>query len=173
MYKKILVPLDGSDRAAAILPHVIDMAQCNQASVTLLQVIEREVVLVSPYDPLTSFEPENLIAQQITDAEAYLDAHCAHLQELGIAVQRLVVRGPGGSVLAAVRPGLAQRAVRDRVRRARGRGWAGRWRHGCLERALADLHAAVGDLPDGRPAARTARASRRPVCRHRIAGAPA
>ena len=42
-----------------------------------------------------------------------------------------------------------------------------------LERALADLHAAVGDLPDGRPAARTARASRRPVCRHRIAGAPA
>ncbi|MBK6328018.1 MAG: universal stress protein [Chloroflexi bacterium] len=94
MYKKILVPLDGSDRAAAILPHVIDMAQCNQASVTLLQVIEREVVLVSPYDPLTSFEPENLIAQQITDAEAYLDAHCAHLQELGIAVQRLVKRGP-------------------------------------------------------------------------------
>ncbi len=94
MYKKILVPLDGSDRAEAILPHVIDMAQCNQASVTLLQVIEREVVLVSPYDPLTSFEPENLIAQQITDAEAYLDAHCAHLQELGIMVQRLVRRGP-------------------------------------------------------------------------------
>ena len=74
---------------------------------------------------------------------------------------------------SAVRPGLAQRAVRDRVRRARRRGWASRWRHGCLERALADLHAAVGDLPDGRPAARTARASRRPVCRHRIAGAPA
>ncbi len=94
MYKNILVPLDGSDRAEAILPHVIDMAQCNQASVTLLQVIEREVVLVSPYDPLTSFEPENLIAQQITDAEAYLDAHCAHLQELGITVQRLVRRGP-------------------------------------------------------------------------------
>ncbi len=94
MYKKILVPLDGSERAEAILVHVIDMAQCNQASVTLLQVIEREVVLVSPYDPLTSFEPENLIAQQITDAEAYLDAHCAHLQELGITVQRLVRRGP-------------------------------------------------------------------------------
>jgi len=93
MYKHILVPLDGSERAEAILPHVIDMAQCNQAAVTLLQVIEREVVLVSPYDPLSSFEPESLIARQVEEAENYLDAHCARMQDLGVDAQRRVERG--------------------------------------------------------------------------------
>lgn len=93
MYKHILVPLDGSERAEAILPHVIDMAQCNQAVVTLLQVIEREVVLVSPYDPLSSFEPESLIARQVEEANNYLDAHCARMQNLGVDAQRRVERG--------------------------------------------------------------------------------
>ncbi len=107
MYKNILVPLDGSERAEAILPHVIDMAQCNQAAVILLQVIEREVVLVSPYDPLASFEPESLIAQQIEEAERYLAAQCAHLQSLGIAAESRVERGPVVETIKEVADELA------------------------------------------------------------------
>jgi nucleotide-binding universal stress UspA family protein len=38
MFKKILVPLDGSELAAKILPQVIEMAKCFQAEVTLLHV---------------------------------------------------------------------------------------------------------------------------------------
>ncbi len=38
MFKKILVPLDGSDLAAKILPQVEDMAKSMQAQVTLLTV---------------------------------------------------------------------------------------------------------------------------------------
>jgi nucleotide-binding universal stress UspA family protein len=94
MYKKILVPLDGSERAEAILPHVIEMALCNQASVILLQVIEREVVLVSPYDPLTSFESESLVERQVAEAEAYLARKCAYLQESGITAHSRIERGP-------------------------------------------------------------------------------
>ena len=38
MFKKILVPLDGSALAAAILPQVKDLAQTHQAQVTLMTV---------------------------------------------------------------------------------------------------------------------------------------
>jgi nucleotide-binding universal stress UspA family protein len=40
MYKTILVPLDGSKRAEAILPHVQDLARDHGAKVILLHVIE-------------------------------------------------------------------------------------------------------------------------------------
>lgn len=40
MYQRILVPLDGSARAEAILPHVREMALRYDATVLLLQVIE-------------------------------------------------------------------------------------------------------------------------------------
>lgn len=38
MFKKILVPLDGSELAAKILPKVEDLAKCEQAEVILLTV---------------------------------------------------------------------------------------------------------------------------------------
>lgn len=40
MYKKILVPLDGSKRAEMILPHVEDLAGIYQAEIILLNSIE-------------------------------------------------------------------------------------------------------------------------------------
>jgi nucleotide-binding universal stress UspA family protein len=38
MFKKVLVPLDGSEIAAKILPKVVELAKCSQAKVTLLHV---------------------------------------------------------------------------------------------------------------------------------------
>ena len=38
MYKKILVPLDGSALSASVLPHVAKLAQGTRATVTLLTV---------------------------------------------------------------------------------------------------------------------------------------
>ena len=40
MYKKILVPLDGSKRAEAILPHVKNLALCFKAKAIFFIVIE-------------------------------------------------------------------------------------------------------------------------------------
>ena len=39
MYKRILVPLDGSEVAASVLPYVVNLAKRLSASVTLLTVI--------------------------------------------------------------------------------------------------------------------------------------
>ena len=42
MFKKILVPLDGSELAAKIIPQVIDLATTHLAEVTLLHVAYTE-----------------------------------------------------------------------------------------------------------------------------------
>ena len=44
MYKTILVPLDGSQRAEAVLPHVESLAQRNKAKVIFLEVVAPFVV---------------------------------------------------------------------------------------------------------------------------------
>ena len=60
MYKKILVPLDGSELSEAILPHVSQLAACCGAEVVLLRVAPAPVAAASyaglnpllPYTPL-------------------------------------------------------------------------------------------------------------------------
>ena len=44
MFKKLLVPLDGSDIAAKILPKVVELARCSQAKVTLFHVCQRGIL---------------------------------------------------------------------------------------------------------------------------------
>ncbi len=38
MFKKILVPLDGSELAKNVLPQVVDLAKCHEAEITLITV---------------------------------------------------------------------------------------------------------------------------------------
>jgi nucleotide-binding universal stress UspA family protein len=49
MYKKILVPLDGSKRAESILPHVEGLARCLDAEVILLRVFKTDYGQVDSY----------------------------------------------------------------------------------------------------------------------------
>lgn len=44
MYREILVPLDGSERAEAVLPHVEELARRCSATVTLLRVVAQPTV---------------------------------------------------------------------------------------------------------------------------------
>lgn len=93
MYQKVLVPLDGSERAEAILPYVIEIARCGGSQILLLTVIEPEMLLVSPYDPLSIRESDEVVAAQISEAEAYLAQLCQRLQQLGLDAHCRVVRG--------------------------------------------------------------------------------
>jgi nucleotide-binding universal stress UspA family protein len=49
MYKQILVPLDGSERAESILPHVEGLASCLDAEVILLRVFKTDIGQVDYY----------------------------------------------------------------------------------------------------------------------------
>jgi nucleotide-binding universal stress UspA family protein len=75
MYNKILVPLDGSKRAEAILPHVEEIAGNAGAALVMLQVVDPPLSLVSPYDMMPSHTVDE-IQDQVVEAEEYLaDLH--------------------------------------------------------------------------------------------------
>ena len=72
MYKTILVPLDGSKRAEAILPHVEDVARSTGAAIVFLQVVEPpKITGYEGFDPgLYQNELEELTRQ----AKSYMDS---------------------------------------------------------------------------------------------------
>jgi nucleotide-binding universal stress UspA family protein len=72
MYKKILVPLDGSKRAESILPHVADLAHLANSEIIFLQVIEHQYIFTDPhgYNYIGVEEISN--EAQMKQAEAYL-----------------------------------------------------------------------------------------------------
>ena len=93
MFSKILVPLDGSKRAETILPYVEQLAQQNNASVVLLQVLEPGAALVTPYDMVPYFDAE-AIEQRKQEAMTYLAGLCGEMGVKGISVQKFVEQGP-------------------------------------------------------------------------------
>ena len=86
MYQTILVPLDGSQRAERILPHVEALAEKFGAQIILLQVIEPLVIGVSPYDA-GSFYVADEIKRRHEEANGYLAKLQSQLQEKKIAAQ--------------------------------------------------------------------------------------
>lgn len=95
IYKRILVPLDGSERAEAILPHAAEQAKLNEAEVILLQVIEPDPVLMSERASQRSVQDAVAdLAEDERRAEAYLSAKAAELAAEGINVETAVAWGP-------------------------------------------------------------------------------
>lgn len=96
MYKKILVPLDGSGRAEVILPHVEEMAHRCEADVIFLQVIEPVPVQVVP-DGYVSDVRVDAASQQgsvINVAQSYLDGLRGEFRQKGIQAKSIVEQGP-------------------------------------------------------------------------------
>ena len=91
MYKKILVPLDGSKRAERILPHVEEFAQYNKADVIFLQVIEPDHTYVGPHLAVSDAEFNK---NQENEAKEYLPALRGEFREKGITARFFVERGP-------------------------------------------------------------------------------
>lgn len=93
MYNSILVPLDGSKRAEAILPHVENLAQRYSAKVIFLQVVEPAPVVVLPEAAYTAL-PQQELAERAKQAESYLAARQGEFREKGIEARSRVVYGP-------------------------------------------------------------------------------
>ncbi len=91
MYSTILVPLDGSKRAEAILPHVEDLAKRYSATVILLQVVE-PMPLSGGLEGAYAMLREDF-ERRMKRAESYLAALQERFREKGIGTQRRVVHG--------------------------------------------------------------------------------
>ena len=95
MYNKILVPLDGSDVAECVLPHVEAMAMSNdEIDITFLYV-------VTPLDtPLTSHEfKERIESEAVSAAHDYLKRIISKLTCLGKAHSRVILGRSAETIL--------------------------------------------------------------------------
>ncbi len=98
MYKKILVPLDGSPRAEKILPHVEALATQNKAKVVLLQVVEPASAEFTPsLNMMVTPQELDLYWKSLQAAEQaakeYLKKKVADLEKKKIGAEGMVKRG--------------------------------------------------------------------------------
>jgi nucleotide-binding universal stress UspA family protein len=105
MYKRILVPLDGSEQSEEVLPWVRMLAEINEAEVVLLRVAEYPYSLYSTcyeYPPSDSDLAKTIQAKKNViyhEAQDYLKRITSTLAEAGIKVTTEVREGP---VVAAI-----------------------------------------------------------------------
>lgn len=110
MYSTVLVPLDGSARAEAILPHAEELARRYQATLILLQVID-PTTSIPDLEGLATEINRQIVSEEIEAAASYLSAVQARLQEKGIETRILVERGsPVEAIL-----GVAEREHADLI----------------------------------------------------------
>jgi nucleotide-binding universal stress UspA family protein len=97
MYRHILVPLDGSEIAEQVLPHVEELAGAFGARVTIVRVI-RPVDTVAGVPVATE---ERWLAEEEVDAVPYLEQVERRLRERGLDVRVMRPRGPVAATIVA------------------------------------------------------------------------
>ena len=93
MYYTILVPLDQSKRAQAILPHVENLAMLYSAKVIFLVVVEPLRAVVASGGQYTSIQKEGLAAQE-KEIENYLAGLQGEFRAKGIESKFYLAHGP-------------------------------------------------------------------------------
>lgn len=90
MYKKILVPLDGSELAEKILSHAEELAKVSAGEVTFLRVVHPDIVA----GPIASGgEIQKAFMEEAVRAEAYLEEIAKTFADKGIQTDTIVLQG--------------------------------------------------------------------------------
>jgi nucleotide-binding universal stress UspA family protein len=93
LFEHILVPLDGSELAEAVLPHAVALAKLGEARLHLLQVEERAEDLRLSVWGLAQQEPDDL-PRRLANADRYLHHVVARIEpELSSATVSVEARG--------------------------------------------------------------------------------
>ncbi len=97
MYKTILIPLDGSELAESVLPHIEELAKLFGSTVMLLHVMELPHLVGLPkgdiYDSLPQKTPAE-VNDQMGEARRYLDTLVERMAREGIEARGVVEYGP-------------------------------------------------------------------------------
>ncbi len=88
MFELILVPLDGSQLAECVLPHIVAVARCFNSEITLLRILEKNQASAS----VQLFDSLNWQINK-TKATLYLEKIRARLQESKTTVKAKVLEG--------------------------------------------------------------------------------
>lgn len=94
MYQHIMVPLDGSELAECVLPHVEALAiGCNVSRVTLVRVVTPLHLYGGAESGLPPEERQRVEADSMDVARAYLDRMVTRLADMGVSAQAEVLFG--------------------------------------------------------------------------------
>jgi nucleotide-binding universal stress UspA family protein len=133
MYDRILVPLDGSERAECVLPHVETLATaCSVKEVVLVSVTERITgfrVMDDSSQPLGERLVPEAVGKEAKQAQKYLGKIAKTLEAKGIKVSTEVLMGkPAEEIII-----YAHRMKCDLIIMAsHGRSGISRWAHGSV-----------------------------------------
>ena len=90
MYKRIMVPLDGSPRAERILPHIEALALKFDSKVIFLKVLEPSFIIQRPQN--TEFE-NKIVRDAEEEANTYLSGWAGEFREKGMRSKGVVEHG--------------------------------------------------------------------------------
>lgn len=101
MYKKILVPLDGSDLAEKVLPHAMALAKASGAEIALVSVVEFNLGVVGA--KLEAFPQAAMEQKEALRAEAlvYLEKVQRDLKSQGVVATVAMLEGDVASQIIA------------------------------------------------------------------------
>ncbi len=130
MYKRILIPLDGSALAERALPHALDIARRMSSEVLLMRVTLAEVYIMSPAGAGALY-PEEVLRQERQAAVEYLENIRAQLAQdhpsLTIATEVL-----SGSVAETIIDYAREHGMDLIVMSTHGRSGLSRWVYGSV-----------------------------------------
>jgi nucleotide-binding universal stress UspA family protein len=133
MYKKIMVPLDGSKLAESVLPHVEAIAKGTKAEEVILVSVTETVL---GYRPLTVYgQPteEKLIPEAVgkteKQAQKYLDRVAKGLEAKGIKTETLVLLGNPAEEITLNAKHYGADLI---IMASHGRSGISRWTHGSV-----------------------------------------
>lgn len=107
MYRKIIVPLDGSNLAAQALVHARELAQRLAVPIHLVRVVDAYVLnrIGATGLAFDSSAVTELVVEEEQDATAFMDQQVAALKGEGLDVTGAVVHGPvASSIVASAEP---------------------------------------------------------------------
>ena len=93
MYKKILVPLDGSSQAECVIPHVQAIARTGVEEIELVSVVEPVEIPTRGKIALSEEDLKRIMVESKQDTKKYLDQVVARLARSGIKVHPIILTG--------------------------------------------------------------------------------
>ena len=138
MKRQILIPLDGSSRAEAAIPHALQLAQASASDLHLVRVVTTATVAPSLAWPMpAAINLEQWIAADREAAKNYLTTLAQQVQTSAIAVHTTLLEGdPATSIVAFAQetPTICEIAMATH-----GRSGVSRWVFGSVAEKV--LHA--------------------------------
>jgi len=93
MYHKIMVPLDGSQVAECVIPHIETIAGKSGIRVELVSVIEPLEIPTRGKIAISDDEIKQIYAEDKKEAAKYLDQVAARLAQAGIKADTVILSG--------------------------------------------------------------------------------